>query len=667
MVVRGWAGAALCGVVLLVAHLGLGIGGGRLDRPIDQWLADGLELFAAVGCGLRAAWIRRERAAWTVLGLSVLSFGVGDVLFDFVYGGNAPTPSAADPFYLAFYPGCYVALLLLVKSRISSFNRSVWLDGLIASLGTATVGAAVLFQVVLAHTSGHSVTVAVGLAYPLADIVLLGLTVFAFAVTRWRPGRDWASLGAALIMIMAADTIYLMLSANGSYSEGTLLDALWPMGLLLLAAAGWHRRDREHAIDLEGRLLGAAPIAFGLAALAVLMSDHLIRHLNPLAVWLAGATVTTVFVRTALSVGENTRLLGRARALSLTDVLSGLGNRRKLLHDLERELGRERPSAFVLVILDLNGFKGYNDRFGHPSGDTLLARLSAKLEAAFAGRATTYRLGGDEFCVLASLAENDPEAVIDAALTALTDEGEGFAITASCGAAMLPDEADDPPGALRVADERLYAHKALLYRSRGRSEDALTHVLTEHDRDAHHARQVAELAASLGARLNLSEEAIVELRLVAELHDIGKLAIPDEVLQKPGPLSSDEWDFIRRHTTVGERILAGAPAFRTIAKLVRSTHERWDGTGYPDALAGTAIPDAARIVTICDAFTAMTNPRPYRGLIAATEAIGELRRCAGTQFDPFLVEEFCRMILAQGSPSLPPAAAPPSIGGPSRA
>ena len=256
LVVRAWLAATVTGLGVLgpLDPSAPALGGGGVNRFADRWLYDALELLAAGGCLLRAAWVRGERSVWTLLGLGGLSYCVGDILFDFVFGGNPPTPSVADGFYLAFYPGCYAALLLLVRSRISVFNRSVRLDGLIAALVSAAVAAAVVFELVLENTHGHPFTVVVDLAYPLGDVLLLGLTVFAFAVTGWRPQRAWsATPGAALIAITVADSLYLVRSATGSYHEvqRTLMDALWPASLLLLAAAAWQRNEREHSRALE--------------------------------------------------------------------------------------------------------------------------------------------------------------------------------------------------------------------------------------------------------------------------------------------------------------------------------------------------------------------------------------------------------------------------------
>jgi HD-GYP domain-containing protein (c-di-GMP phosphodiesterase class II) len=188
----------------------------------------------------------------------------------------------------------------------------------------------------------------------------------------------------------------------------------------------------------------------------------------------------------------------------------------------------------------------------------------------------------------------------------------------------------------------MYIHKQRNRPSAGRqSVDVLVTALNERDLDlAHHLADVADLAETVGARLHVPAEQLQAIRQAAELHDVGKLAIPEEILTKPGPLNEDEWGFVRRHTLIGERILASAPALGSSAKIVRSTHERWDGSGYPDGLAATQIPLGARIIAVCDAFDAMTSERSYARALTPREALSELFRCAGAQFDPEVVETF---------------------------
>ena len=189
----------------------------------------------------------------------------------------------------------------------------------------------------------------------------------------------------------------------------------------------------------------------------------------------------------------------------------------------------------------------------------------------------------------------------------------------------------------------MYAQKRAGRASASRqSRDVLVRALAERNPDlSAHMHDVAELSEGVARKLALSEDEISEVRHAAELHDVGKVAIPDEILNKPSTLTDDEMEFIRTHTLIGERIIAAAPALNDVARLVRSSHERWDGTGYPDALEGEAIPLGSRIVFVADSFDAMTSRRPYNKPRTPVEAMAELRACAGTQFDPVVVEAFC--------------------------
>ena len=376
---------------------------------------------------------------------------------------------------------------------------------------------------------------------------------------------------------------------------------------------------------------------------------------------LAAGTIVLVLARTALTFGENTRLLDRSRTESLTDALTGIGNRRKLVADLDAYLGSavaEQPH--LLVVFDLNGFKSYNDSFGHPAGDALLARLADKLAGAVEPDGLAYRMGGDEFCVLIPASET----VLHRAASALHEEGESFVISSAFGAVTLPEEASEPSSALSLADQRLYAHKDQMSSARTSPHELLLRTLAEREPGLRaHVEGVARLAVSVGRELGMDGDEIAELRLAAELHDVGKLAIPDAVLRKPGPLTDEEWRFIHQHTLVGQRILGGEPVLRRVGEIVRSTHERWDGEGYVDKLAGDAIPLASRVIAACDAFSAMTGGRPYRAALSTADTIAELRRCAGSQFDPGVIAVLCDLMereagLAQpagldGPPSTP--------------
>jgi len=589
--------------------------------------------------------VRAERLPWLLLGAALALWTAGDLYSFFAFSSttNVPIPSAADPFYLAFYPVSYIALALLLRRRMKEFRGNLWLDGVIASLAVAALGAAVVFDEVLKTTGGSTLVIATNIAYPLADVLLLALVVATFALTGWRFDATWAFVAVGFAVFALADSAYLYETAAGTYREGGPLDVGWPLGLVLIACSAWQPIRRLEGVRDEGWQTLTLPTFFALVGLSLLVYDHFVR-INTLAMVLASATIAAVIVRAVLTFRERVRLLAASREEALTDALTGLGNRRRFMLELDAALGHE-SAPFKLVVFDLDGFKAYNDSFGHSAGDALLARVAGRLDAAVAGEGRAYRLGGDEFCVLAGVTEGEPDDLARRAAAALTEDGEGFAVSCSYGAVLMPSEAGQLSEALSMADNRMYLHKQ---RPRAPLEavDALEasrggQPATEVSRLA----DVADLAEAVGRRLRVSPDELSRIRQAAELHDVGKLAIPEEILGKEGDLTGDEWEFVKRHPLIGERILAAAPDFGGAAKLVRASHERWDGTGYPDRLTGPEIPLGARIISVCNAFEAMTTRRPYAAQLETEDALSELVRCAGTQFDPEVVAAFASVQL----------------------
>jgi two-component system cell cycle response regulator len=212
---------------------------------------------------------------------------------------------------------------------------------------------------------------------------------------------------------------------------------------------------------------------------------------------------------------------------------------------------------------------------------------------------------------------------------------------------IVPRDASTPSSVLQLADERLYAEKARRRRFTvgHQATSALVQVLQEREpglgKELHN---VAELVRHVSIAMGIGGDDLEKVVRAAELHDVGKVAVPDAILSKPGPLSESEWGYMREHTIVGDRILSAAPALEDAAKLVRASHERYDGAGYPDQLRGEEIPLGARIVAVCDAFHAMTSDRPYRPALSVREALDELDRCAGAQFDPNVVRVFAAIV-----------------------
>jgi diguanylate cyclase (GGDEF)-like protein len=348
-----------------------------------------------------------------------------------------------------------------------------------------------------------------------------------------------------------------------------------------------------------------------------------------------------------LMVRENRGLLETSMSEARTDPLTGLGNRRRLVEDLA-DVMAAGEGVHVFALFDLDGFKAYNDSYGHTAGDMLLRRLAGNLQAAVEPDGLAYRLGGDEFCIIMPVTSGGGEPIA-AASAALSEQGSGFAVRSSWGAVFVPDEADDPLAALSLADRRMYVQKSRRPRSPERqTRNVLLRALHERSPSiGDHLQGVAPLAVALGQAVNLNPEQLDEIARASELHDIGKIGVPDGILRKRGPLNHAEWNLMRNHTLIGERILASAPAMAPVARLVRSTHERWDGTGYPDELALEQIPLGSRVIAVCDAFVAMTQQRPWRTKMSHQAALAELRRCAGSQFDPQLVEAFCETVFGE--------------------
>ena len=358
------------------------------------------------------------------------------------------------------------------------------------------------------------------------------------------------------------------------------------------------------------------------------------------------ATAFAAFLICA-TISERTRAEAALEELATRDPLTGIPNRRKLMVDLEQTIAQATVAdPRRLVMFDLDGFKTYNDTFGHPEGDLLLHRLAARFAAAVDGRGTAYRLGGDEFCALIPGTSAAIDEVVHDCCEALAEAGHAFTIRTSFGTASIPIEAPTASEALRLADQRMYSDKRS-ERLSARQQTlslALKIVAVQQPTLGEHSCDVATLARAVGERLVLDVDQLDDIERTAEVHDFGKIAIPHSILTKPGPLDDDEWRFMRRHTLIGESMLQAAPALASIARLVRSSHERFDGAGYPDGLRGDEIPLASRIIFVCDAYDAMTTRRSYRAPLNDTAAVEELRRNAGTQFDPVVVDAVCDVL-----------------------
>jgi diguanylate cyclase (GGDEF)-like protein len=443
----------------LVAYL-LGARLGVLDGFMARWAGLVLEWGGAVACILRATLVRQERRAWVLIAAAVSSWALGDTIWRSVYYTQEvpPIPSLADPLWMGFYPFAYAGIAVLIRERARHVQAAIWVDGLIAALAAGALAAALVLPTLIADASGASLTI--NLTYVFADTVLLALVLFAFALAGWRLDRAWAWLGSALALFAISDTAYLYEVAHGTYSAGGPIDAGWSIALLFVGVAAWHTGPPRGSVRRsESWRSIALPVSFGFLALAIEVYDHF-TPVTVLALALASVCLAAVLARMAMTFDENLHMLRATHEQATSDPLTGLGNRRRLLLDLDRALANaDERDPMLLLLLDLDGFKHFNDTFGHPAGDALLARAGGSLATRIAPWGRAYRLGGDEFCALLRGDGRSERHLGRLAREALSESGEDYEITSSCGWATLPGEAGEASVALQLADSRMYEQK----------------------------------------------------------------------------------------------------------------------------------------------------------------------------------------------------------------
>ncbi|MET0304879.1 MAG: GGDEF domain-containing protein [Solirubrobacterales bacterium] len=447
----------LGGTFLVALHYWLGVGG-SLNFAIGSVIYDGVVLGAGLACLARASSFGRERKAWVLIGLAILAWGSAEIYWSAFIDGNAnaPYPSPADAGYLLFYPLAYAGLALLVRARAQEINWRLWMDGLIAALGTAAVGAAFVFDFVAGKAEGTPLEIATTLAYPLGDVAMLAIVVGVVALTGWRPGRTWSMLLVGLAALVFADIAFTLQSTDEALPGGNWIDPIYLVGAVCLGAAVWQpAAAAEITSPRERRREMVVPALFA-GVMIGLFAIQYFSATSSLSTVLWAATMTAVVVRLGMSDRENRELLEQVR----TDALTGLGNQGRMQVDLPIRVAQASESKPIsLLLFDLNGFKHYNDTFGHPAGDELLVRFGTALRDAVGEDGDAYRIGGDEFCVLLTCEQGRFEEKSKAAAQALTATGPGFAVSSAWGAVEVPTEEAEAAPALQLADTRMYAQK----------------------------------------------------------------------------------------------------------------------------------------------------------------------------------------------------------------
>jgi two-component system, cell cycle response regulator len=447
------------GTALVALHYWFGVGAGLHD-VIGAGVYDTVVLGAGLACLARASAYGRERNAWILIGLAILAWGAAEVYWSVAIEGNpdAPYPSPADVGYLAFYPLAYAGLVLLVKARTHEINWRLWMDGLIAALGTAALGAAFVFDFVADKAEGTTLEVATTLAYPLGDIAMLAMVVGVVALTGWRPGRTWSLLLVGLAAMVIADIAFTLQLTEEALPAGGWVEPVYLIAAVCLGASVWQpAAAAEISSPGEGNRRREIVVPAVFAGVMIgLFAMQYFSATSGLSTVLWASTMTAVIVRLALSDRENKKLFEQVR----TDQLTGLGNRGRLQIDLPVHFsGAADGKPLMVLLLDLNGFKHYNDTFGHPAGDDLLARIGQALLDTLGDDGIAYRIGGDEFCVLLTCPPERFDEMTRKTASALTTTGPGFEVSPSWGAVEVPAEESKPSAALQLADVRMYAQK----------------------------------------------------------------------------------------------------------------------------------------------------------------------------------------------------------------
>ncbi|OHE42003.1 MAG: hypothetical protein A2102_00630 [Tenericutes bacterium GWF2_38_8] len=353
-------------------------------------------------------------------------------------------------------------------------------------------------------------------------------------------------------------------------------------------------------------------------------------------------TGVTIFSQ---DVTERTKHEQSIMYLSYRDPLTNLHNRRYYSEELDR-LDTIKYMPLSIIIADINGLKITNDAFGHEIGDQLLITVATNLVEVFTKENRIARIGGDEFTIF--LPNTSKERALQYMETAKkriennTIRGMGISVSFGVATKLSTEPIQE---VIKMAEDDMYTHKLFEIASH-RNETIKTIVSTLHEknpREEAHSKRVSEICISIGTKLGMKSDEIALLKAISNLHDIGKIAIDDSILNKKGPLDEKEWEQIKKHPEIGYRILSSSPEYADIAQDILSHHERYDGKGYPRGLSGGDIPIRARIITIADSYDAMISERPYRRPLTHQEALEEIRKNAGTQFDPALAELFIKL------------------------
>jgi two-component system, cell cycle response regulator len=674
-----WAACAYLavGAVVVVGYFLLPGVGPLATRAVKVAAYCAVSLSSALALIVGIAWHRpRHPAPWWLLAASQVIYASADVTF-FVRQdllGLTAFPSISEVLYLAHYPPLLLGLALFIRRRTPGRDTAALLDGAILAVGAAILAWIYLLGPLVHAADTPAIVRMASLSFPVMDLAVLTVALRLIIGAGARTRAFWICV-AALMSVLSADALYGLLQLAGIYSTGNLVEGLWLCYYLLLGATALHpsmRRLADPSPIAEQTLSGPRMALLGLASLSA-PAALIIQQVRgaPLDIPVLAGGAAVLF---ALVLGRMASLVAVQRYAAVTDGLTKLHNRRFLEEQLRLDADRARRGhqQLSLVLLDIDHFKAINDTYGHPGGDRILCQVAERLQQVVRSGDVVARYGGEEFAILVpglggaqltELAERLRQSI--AGLPMRPNESAWVGITVSVGAASLPEHADSVAELVTFADNALYAAKhagrncsvigrlgadvtaearAIQATSAVSFLEELADHLDQVQSPSEHSTAIAAWAGAVAAHLGLDPATRQRCELAGRLHDVGKIVVPEAILTKPGPLTADELQIMRQHPARGGQLVTLAPELTEIAEIVRQHHERVDGTGYPDRLAGTEIRLEARIVALCDAYAAMRVDRSYRAALSVEQALDQIRDGRGTQFDPELADIFLGLL-----------------------
>ncbi|HEX6499150.1 MAG TPA: diguanylate cyclase [Micromonosporaceae bacterium] len=619
----------------------------------------------------------RVRRAWRMLVVSNALWLVGEViwtLYAFLTPDGAPVPSAADAGYLLSYVVALPALLvgLGVQGWLGR-TRGLLDAALVAGAGGAIGWQLVIKPIVPGAWDAAAVTTFI---YPVFSVSIVSVLLAVLLSGRQRVPRSILVAGVAFGFAAVSDAGYAYLSALNAYTDASWLNVGWEAEAVLLSLGALIATRSAEGGERQPQTAGDTAILPALVAVLALAGLALFDLVEGGAL---GAATTALIVllfmglllRQAIAARDRTHLAQQLRLAAITDSLTGLYNRRFFDQMLasEADLATRQRRPLSLILLDLDHFKEVNDTYGHSAGDAVLVEAANRLKRSLRADDVVSRYGGEEFIVL--LPATDERTAVDLAerlrlelgSTSVTiPSGDQVRLTASLGVATAdPSHQIDVDKLVNAADKAVYQAKA-----RGRDRVAgsdlcplrelygkprlpreLVWIADRIDAmlsDREHSAAIARWSMRTAARLGLDPATQYRTAAAARLHDIGKIGISRDLLAKPTELDESEWEQMRRHPQESARLLTEIGDRPDLAPLVAAHHERYDGTGYPEGLAGDDIPIEARIIAVCDAWSAMRTNRPYSPALTECEAREQLERSRGSRFDPNVVDAFLALV-----------------------